>query len=247
MLKKYTVWLFFLFLTGCQTIHNDNRSIATPETWQVNITSSINWMRSHMSNCMVNYPEVDLLVIESLPADLHRQTDAIQLRWGAPDSFDGYAAILGIEELLVVVHPDNPLENLTRAELQAIYTGKTIHWENLTAGGFEGAIQVWTYTSDEDIQTIFNRVIGTSKITSMAYIAPDSKAMMQAVAANTNAIGFIPGYWKNPTIRAVFITDIDDQVRLNPILAILNSEPHGSKKDWLLCIQESIQSELHYD
>jgi len=46
--------------------------------------------------------------------------------------------IIGYDALAVVVHPENPLEDITREELAGIYTGEITYWEELgwTEGGW---------------------------------------------------------------------------------------------------------------
>jgi phosphate transport system substrate-binding protein len=43
--------------------------------------------------------------------------------------------------LVVAVHKSNPIENITRDELRAIYSGKLTRWEDLTGGRHRGTIQ----------------------------------------------------------------------------------------------------------
>jgi hypothetical protein len=143
------------------------------------------------------------------------------------------ATLLGQETLVVIVHNSNPLANLASQDLQAIYAGETTTWR---FGDTETEIQVWTYTSKKGPRRSFERVVlGTAALTSRAFLAPNPQAMLEAVAGNENAIGYLPASWLLPGAPAqaqnVHTVQLDEtltsQLHL-PILALTPETPQGA-------------------
>jgi hypothetical protein len=58
------------------------------------------------------------------------------------------------------------------------------------------------------------------------------------VAADPNAIGFLPAHWLDSSVRAVTIDGLSSAAQ--PILALTTSTPKGTTRSWLLCLQSTI-------
>ena len=67
-----------------------------------------------------------------------------------------------------------------------------------------------------------------------------AEAMLEAVANDPQAIGFLPTRWLNQSVKPIEILDFQNNDLLLPILAVTKSEPTGLTRDWLLCLQEQI-------
>jgi hypothetical protein len=105
-----------------------------------------------------------------------------------------------------------------------------------------GPIQLWTYVNgDESNLLIEGAITGGLPITTLAKIAPDPNAMLQAVAADPTAIGYIPKPWVNATVRKVEIDPTLQQALILPILSISTAEPQGAARAILGCLQSRIK------
>lgn len=105
--------------------------------------------------------------------------------------------LFGRDGLGFIVHPDNPLENLSLADLEAILSGTITNWSDLTGKngletGMKGPIQIIsspvesnTYTIASDLLLLGEELPGS---TLYAASAADVEAR---VAADPNAIGFL--------------------------------------------------------
>jgi phosphate transport system substrate-binding protein len=96
---------------------------------------------------------------------------------------------VAVEGVVVVVHPSNPLTQLTMRQLKDIYLGKITNWKEL--GGKDARIQLYSTESAVGGSLFFNEAVleGAEFDTAMRGFA-NAKNMAEAVAADPNGIGF---------------------------------------------------------
>lgn len=132
--------------------------------------------------------------------------------WSAPFAVDGVA---------VVVHRDNPLENLTLAQVRDIFGGQVWHWSDLEVQAIEDEITVLTREEGSGTRAVFEALAMTRRdsseancppvlavdpedhgapegegcekapVTSMALLVPASSAMAEFIAEGPGAIGYV--------------------------------------------------------
>ena len=224
---------YSLFVSGSQPVttgaSSDN---AAPETLTVEYTPSLSWLKPALDQCATQW-SVDLLTYEA-PADVLDFSKGVALRWGAPLSVAGTASQLNTDALTIIVNPQNNVQSLSLADLQAIFAGTTADWNNDAST----PIQVWVYSGTDDVETVFRSVVQPARLSIQAHLAPDPDAMRQAVAADSNAIGFLPSHWLDSSVKAVKIDGLSSAIQ--PILALTSSTPKGTTRSWLLCLQSAI-------
>ncbi len=100
--------------------------------------------------------------------------------------------VVAVDALVPVVHPSNPIKNLTTAQLADIYMGKVRNWEEL--GGPDARVVVISRdTSSGTYETWQEKILGKKRVSPAALLQASNGAVVQAVAKNKNAIGYI-GY-----------------------------------------------------
>jgi phosphate transport system substrate-binding protein len=135
--------------------------------------------------------EVDLIVVPTLPpgADQFRQT---------PIARDGVA---------IIVHPDNPVDNLTLLDLQRLYAGRIFNWGDVE--GRAGETQVAVRERGSGARAIFeDRVMGGQRVTPNARVFPNSQAVVAFVAKNPGAIGYVGTAQLTEEIKVVAVEEI---------------------------------------
>jgi hypothetical protein len=111
--------------------------------------------------------------------------------WFNPVAWDGLA---------VVVHPDNPLTNLSRAEAQAIFTGRQTTWPD------GRPIALYSRERESNGRLLLNeRVMAEQRLAITAVIVADDGAMVTAVANDPQAIGYLMFGALNDSVKAVSI------------------------------------------
>ncbi len=101
-----------------------------------------------------------------------------------------WAAPIGQDGIAIILHPQNPVTDLTIEQLRGIYLGQISNWREL--GGEEQPIQVISREAGSGTRLEFQRlVMGDRMTTQAAVVVPTHVAMQANVAANPNYIGYI--------------------------------------------------------
>lgn len=207
-------------------------ALPSPQILHMQITPALDRLRPALHACAAE--EALGLVVDSLPATAldPSQTD-LALRWSAPAETSDFAAVLAEEALVVIVHPTQERAAVTRGELRALYS----------AGQQAGGLNPWAYPPGDDVQQAFETLVlqGPPEQPLPVFLAPDPPAMLEAVAEDPNAIGFVPAGWVTGQVRVLPVSDLDTEESLQPILAISTAEPQGAARAMLLCLQTQIR------
>ena len=143
--------------------------------------------------------------------------------------------------LAIIVHPDNPVNNLTLEQVRDIYSGKTDNWGLL--GGVNSKIHVFTREEGSGTRSSFESlVMGKTEIMARAMVQDSNGAVRQLVADDPNAIGFISLGLVDKTVKALELDGvmptrehiIDGSYGLSrPFLFLTLKEPTGLVKDFI--------------
>ena len=95
---------------------------------------------------------------------------APQGAWAAPES--AWAAPIAVDGIAIVVHPDNPLENLTLMQLYDIFYGRVWHWSELRIKVAADEIAVVSREEGSGTRAVFEALVMTRNRTSPADCEP---------------------------------------------------------------------------
>lgn len=226
--------LMLLALNACQPAPTAE-PMPTASTLVVNVSPELRALTEQFQTCAKGLPNTGLALVDSAePA----AAAAITLRWGADPAPQGYAAVIGEEDLAVVVNPENALERISLEDLRSIYQGALFEWENGA-----GEIEAWSYPPGADSLRQFEAAVmqNTPVNRRAAGIVPDPSAMVETVASSPAAIGFLPKRWLSDEVKTLTVEGLPPESLRAPILAISSSEPRGTPRAWLICLQEALQ------
>jgi hypothetical protein len=232
--------LLLIFLTACQA--STPFPTASPPVialWQVQFTPALRWLTPTMSACTQEQASTSLLVFERPAPSFEKSGTEFSLRWGAPARMDGFAAVLGYDELVIITHPNNPLKQISLADLKGIFSGKIQKWQEMSASGsFKGQIQTWIFPAGDDISQVMTQAFGFERTSPGAFFAPDPETMLMAVASDPQAIGYVPKHWLNKSVQSVEVSGLLSDKLRQPLLAISPEKPQSSQQQWLVCLQQ---------
>jgi hypothetical protein len=147
---------------------------------------------------------------------LHAQDADLTLRIGSPSISSTFSYQVGSEAIVVVVNPSNPLNSLSLDQVRQVFGGQVQNWAEI--GGSDHAIQVWTFSSGDDITQEFSKLIlGGSPVTSKALLSSSLDEMATEVANDLFAIGFLPKSSVTNTLSEAYLTDLIPVVAQTPI------------------------------
>ena len=137
--------------------------------------------------------------------------------------------------IVPVVHPSNPLINLTIDQLKSIYKGEIKNWKEL--GGENKEITVISRdTSSGTYEVWENKVMKKERVFPRASSQASNGAIVQIVSNNKNAIGYIGLGYLNHSVKALSVNNIRGSVEttLNgtypisrPLYMFTNGWPKG--------------------
>jgi phosphate transport system substrate-binding protein len=109
--------------------------------------------------------------------------------------------------IVPVVHPSNSLTNLTLDQLKAIYTGDVKNWKEL--GGLNRPMVVVSRdTSSGTYEVWREKVMNKERVYPGALLQASNGAVVQTVAKNKNAIGYISLGYVDNSVKALMINQI---------------------------------------
>lgn len=98
--------------------------------------------------------------------------------------------IVAYDALAVIVHPSNKVTQLTREQLESIFTGKITNWKDV--GGADLKIIVYSRETSSGTYEFFREhVMNKKNFAASALLMPATGAIVQSVGQTPGAIGYI--------------------------------------------------------
>lgn len=151
---------------------------------------------------------------------------------------------LAYDSLVVVVHPDNPISNLTLMELRDVFQGRTFDWTIF--GGTAEVIPVSRETGSVARQLFEERVMNGRSVTQNAVLKSSALDVANYVAATPGAIGYVPISQAGANVKVISLEGVTpgpataargEYVLSSPLYLIARTEPQGDVREfvgWLL-------------
>jgi ABC-type phosphate transport system substrate-binding protein len=148
------------------------------------------------------------------------------------------------ESLAIVVHPDNPVTNLTLIQLRDIFQGHTFDWTPF--GGAGEVIPISREAGSIARQLFEERVMSGRAVTQNAVLKSSAHDVVDFVARTPGAIGYVPISQVNNQVKVISIEGIIPNpttaargayVLSSPLYLIARAEPQGDLREfvgWLL-------------
>ena len=149
------------------------------------------------------------------------------------------ATLIGQDAIAVIVHPANPVSDLSTDQLAGIFTGAITTWADV--GGVDAPIVPYVVTAGSATRSVFqNTMLDGADYAGVEVVEPDAR-MVPTVGRDINGIGQISFSFalNSDAVRAV---DVDGQVASveNPLYPISRplhittlGEPAGAVADFL--------------
>ncbi|MGA2955468.1 MAG: phosphate ABC transporter substrate-binding protein [Thermodesulfobacteriota bacterium] len=145
------------------------------------------------------------------------------------------------DAIAVIVHPGNPLQDLSLEQVRKIFSAEITLWSEL--GGRNHPITLVTREEGSGTRDAFQKLIMGEKEISLSALVQDSNgAIRQVVTDDRNAVGYISLGLVNDRVKALKIDGIEPRVEniqdhrykiVRPFLFVFKSNPQGLAKDFL--------------
>jgi phosphate transport system substrate-binding protein len=152
-----------------------------------------------------------------------------------------YAVTIARDAIAIIVHPTNPIENLTLEQIRGVFSGKIRNWNEL--GEPHHLIDIVTREEGSGTRESFQKfVMGKEDISLGALVQDSNGAVRQVIASNPSAIGYISLGLVNDQVRALRISEVEPSLDnvysgkytlVRPFLFVFNGDPVGESKFFL--------------
>lgn len=140
-------------------------------------------------------------------ADASRRIQEGEIRMAHEKGIEPYEIVVAVDCVVPIVHPSNPVANLTADQLKAIYTGKITNWKEV--GGLDKPIVVITRDNSSGTFEVWGeKILNKEPVTPRAMVVASSGAMVQAVSTNPMAIGYDSLGYVNRSVKALKINGV---------------------------------------
>jgi phosphate transport system substrate-binding protein len=114
---------------------------------------------------------------------------------------------VGQDAIAIIVHPSNPIANLTATQLRAVLQGRETNWKSLGGADLPLTVVVRSERSSP-AQAIQSMVLGERLVTRAARLATTDQAVIDIVSAEPGAIGYVSMAYVTSTVRAVSLDGV---------------------------------------
>jgi phosphate transport system substrate-binding protein len=167
-----------------------------------------------------------------------------------------YAVTIAKDAIAIVVHPKNPITDLSLPQIQQVFAGKIRNWNEI--GGHLRPIVLVTREEGSGTREAFQKMVMEKEEINLEALVQDSNgAIRQVVGSDPNAIGYISLGLVNETVKALKISGVEPNLRnifyghyrlVRPFLFVFNGKPEGEANSFLEFVlspeaQELLQKE----
>jgi phosphate transport system substrate-binding protein len=141
------------------------------------------------------------------------------------------------DNIAFVVNPGNSSIELSLRELQDIFAGRILNWQEVD--GLAAPIQAVSREDGSGTRAVFETtVMGDHRVTPAAIVMPGSQAMVDFVAKNPNAIGYVSAAFVDERVYAVPVDGVA------PTLPNLPSDDYFLTRDLMLITSTESRPEI---
>jgi phosphate transport system substrate-binding protein len=122
-------------------------------------------------------------------------------------SLDGAPAgtqsnVIARDGIALIVHPTNPITGLTLIQAHDLFSGRAIEWGEV--GGSPGLVQVVSREDGSGTRDAFETmVMDNDRVTLTALVMPNSQAVVDYMAGDPQAIGYVSMGYLNGQVQVV--------------------------------------------
>ena len=122
-----------------------------------------------------------------------------------------YENVVALDGIAVIVHPSNPVSELAKDQIKAIYTGKISNWSE--AGGKKGKIVVISRDSASGTFEAFNHLaLDKERVRPDSLLNASNNAMAMIVSKTPGAIGYVGLGYLSPQVKALKFNGIEPTI-----------------------------------
>lgn len=175
-------------------------------------------------------------------ASMSRSMKPQELEAAKAKGINPVASIVALDGLAMVVHPSNPVQNLTKSQIADIYTGKVTRWNQV--GGPDAPVVVIQRESNSGTQETFKELVlgKEARIIKGAETQASNGAVKSRVSLTPGAIGFLGLGFVDASVKKVAVDGVEPSAETvtsnryplsRPLYLVTDGEPEGDVKKFI--------------
>lgn len=133
--------------------------------------------------------------------------------------------ITAYDALAIVVHPSNKVTNLTREQLEGIFTGKIKNWKEV--GGNDMPIIPYSRETSSGTYEFFKESVLKHKNYMAGIMSmPATGAIIQSISQTQGAIGYVGLAYLNKSVKAIHVSYDQGKTYVEPTVANAKNETY---------------------
>ena len=126
--------------------------------------------------------------------------------------------VISYDALSVIVNPKNTVSQLTREQLEKIFTGEITNWKEV--GGKDAKIVTYSRESSSGTYEFFKEhVMDKKNYASSALNMPATGAIVQSISQTEGAIGYIGLAYATPSVKSLKVSYDQGKTYVEPTVA----------------------------
>jgi phosphate transport system substrate-binding protein len=154
---------------------------------------------------------------------------------------DLYTVTIARDAIAIIVHPTNPVRDLSLTQIRQVFSGKIRNWSKVE--GHSRPIVLVTREEGSGTREAFQKMVMENEEISLEALVQDSNgAIRQVVSSDPNAIGYISLGLVNEKVKALNISGVEPNLKnilyrryrlVRPFLFVFNGRPEGEANSFL--------------
>ncbi|MDR5658839.1 PstS family phosphate ABC transporter substrate-binding protein [Serpentinicella sp. ANB-PHB4] len=130
--------------------------------------------------------------------------------------------VTGRDGIAVVVNNDNPVAELTRADIKAIFTGEKTNWKDF--GGNDAEITLYSRESNSGTYAFFKEfVLDDEEYATHSNLMPSTQAIVEGVQQDVNGIGYVGLAYLSDQVQGVSVSMDENSEAVYPSLETIQA------------------------
>jgi phosphate transport system substrate-binding protein len=164
-------------------------------------------------------------------AESSRAVEEKEIKQAEAGGIHFHQEIVALDGIVVVVHPANPVKNLTMLQLREIFLGNIKNWK--VVGGPDWPIVLLSREVNSGTHIFFKEHVlrrgnskGPEEFAPAALLMPSSYAIAEEVASNENAIGYYGLGYISPRQKVIAVAKDEDSAFVEPTLETVRNNTY---------------------
>lgn len=117
--------------------------------------------------------------------------------------------VVAYDGIAVIVNPELGLDNITIETLEKIYSGKITSWKDIDSSLDNSRIVIYSRDNASGTYEYFTEtVLGDARIAPQVQMLPSTNAIVEQIAQNKNAIGYIGMGYLTDTVKGLAVEGV---------------------------------------